>query len=69
MRIDYYLGIVQWVERYIWDVEVARSSRAIQTVSLFSKIEWWNDSSAIALVSLFSLKQSGIQDGFSSTLS
>lgn len=27
----YYLGVVQWVERYIWDVEVARSSRAIQT--------------------------------------
>ena len=53
------LGIVQWVECYIWDVDVARSNRAIQTVSLFSKIEWWNDSFAIALVSLFSLKQSG----------
>ena len=30
-----HLGIVQWVERYIWDVEVARSSRAIQT-----KVKW-----------------------------
>lgn len=33
VRIGYYLGIIQWVECYIWDVDVARSSRAIQTKS------------------------------------
>ena len=31
-KFGFNLGIVQWVERYIWDVEVARSSRAIQTI-------------------------------------
>ena len=38
VRIDYYLGIVQWVERYIWDVEVVRSSRTYPTKVLNKKL-------------------------------